>query len=50
MKNSHVASIIRRTLFESDQIQVDSFEANPGSDSCGDIERRFSVVELLITN
>ena len=50
MKHPQAASIIRRTLFESDQIQVGSFEANPGSDSCGDIERRFSVAELLITN
>jgi hypothetical protein len=40
MKNSQVASIIRRTLFESDEIQIGSFEANPGSDSCGDVERQ----------
>jgi AraC-like DNA-binding protein len=40
MKSSQVASIIRRTLFESDEIQIGSFEANPGSDSCGDVERQ----------
>jgi hypothetical protein len=40
MKNSQTASIIRRTLFESDEIQFGSFEANPGSDSCGDVERQ----------
>ena len=33
MKNSQATSIIRRTLFESDEIQIGSFEANPGLDS-----------------
>jgi hypothetical protein len=40
MRNSQAASIIRRMLFESDEIQIDLFEANPGSDRCGDVERQ----------
>lgn len=33
------ASIVRRTLFESDAIRIRSFVAHPVSDACGDVER-----------
>lgn len=32
--------VIRRTLFESDTLQIDAFAARPVSDACGDVERQ----------
>ena len=37
MKYPQAESIVRRTLFESDEIQLGSFEANLGSNGCGDV-------------
>jgi hypothetical protein len=37
---SRATSAMRRTLFESDAIQIGSFEANPVSDACGDVEHQ----------
>jgi AraC-like DNA-binding protein len=40
-------SIVRRTLFESDAIRIGSFEAQPASDACGDVERQSQNVVVL---
>src|SRR5262249_57840609 len=40
MRNSREASVVRRTLFESDAIAIASFAARPLSDACGDVERQ----------
>jgi AraC family transcriptional regulator len=34
----HHVSIVRRTLFESDAIQISSFTAHPVAEACGDVE------------
>jgi AraC-like DNA-binding protein len=41
------ASIVRRTLFESDAIRIGSFVAHPVSDACGDVERQSHNVVVL---
>src|SRR5262249_23415128 len=38
MTHPRNASIVRCLLFESDSIRIGSFEANPTSDLCGEIE------------
>ena len=37
----------RRTLFESETLQIGLFEAHPVSDACGDVERQSSNVVVL---
>lgn len=37
----------RRTLFESETLQIGSFELHPVSDACGDVERQISNVVVL---
>jgi AraC family transcriptional regulator len=39
--------VIRRTLFETDTIQIGRFEVRPVSDACGDVERQASNVVVL---
>jgi hypothetical protein len=39
--------VTRRTLFESETLQIGLFEAHPVSDACGDIERQSSNVVVL---
>jgi len=39
--------VIRRTLFESDSLQIGLFAARPTSDACGDIERQATNVVVL---
>ena len=41
------ASIVRRTLFESDAIRIGSFDANPRSDACGEVEHQSLNVVVL---
>jgi AraC-like DNA-binding protein len=41
------ASIVRRTLFESDAIRIGSFVAHPVSDACGDVERQSHNIVVL---
>jgi AraC-like DNA-binding protein len=48
MNRPQAASIVRRTLFESDAIRIGSFVARPASDACGEIERQdLNAVVLL---
>ena len=47
MKYPRAASIVRQTLFEGEAIRIDSFEANPGSDGCGDVEHQSLNVVVL---
>jgi AraC-like DNA-binding protein len=47
MKYPQAESIVRRTLFESAELQIGSFEANPGADTCGDVERQSRNVVVL---
>jgi len=39
--------VTRRSLFESDTLQIGLFEARPVSDACGDVERQMSNVVVL---
>jgi len=39
--------VVRRTLFESDSMNIGVFEARPASDACGDVERQGSHVVVL---
>jgi hypothetical protein len=39
--------IIRRTLFEKQTLQIGSFEAQPVSDACGEVERQSANVVVL---
>jgi AraC family transcriptional regulator len=39
--------LIRKTLFESDSLQIGLFVARPASDACGDVERQGSHVVVL---
>ncbi len=39
--------VVRRTLFESETLEIGSFEAHPASDACGDVERQSSNVVVL---
>jgi len=39
--------LIRKTLFESDSLQIGLFAARPSSDACGDVERQYSHVVVL---
>jgi AraC family transcriptional regulator len=39
--------VTRRTLFESETVQIDLFKAHPVSDACGDVERQGSNVVVL---
>jgi AraC family transcriptional regulator len=39
--------VIRRTLFESETLQIGLFEAHPVSDACGDVERQSLNVVVL---
>jgi AraC family transcriptional regulator len=40
-------NVTRRTLFESEALQIGLFEARPVSDACGDVERQSSNVVVL---
>jgi AraC family transcriptional regulator len=40
-------TVIRRTLFESETLQIGLFEAHPASDACGDVERQSSNFVVL---
>lgn len=39
--------VTRKTLFESDSIQIGLFEARPATDKCGDVERQTSNAVVL---
>ncbi len=39
--------VSRKTLFESETLQIGLFEARPGSDACGDVERQDSNAVVL---
>ena len=44
---AHAASIVRRSLFESEPIRIASFAVDPASDACGDVERQDTNVVVL---
>lgn len=42
-----VVDVIRKTLLDSDSLQIGLFEARPRSDACGDVERQGASVVVL---
>jgi len=47
MRSPREASVVRRSLFQSDAIAIASFAARPASDACGEVERQDSNAIVL---